>query len=62
MMSMIHSQNDRAISSAITERVIPFQGTGTLSPVCRRIGRRLENTQMGSNRKLQKRTAGLLLI
>ena len=57
MMSMMHSQIKRALSSAISERMIPesqniffvryLQGTGTLSPARHRITRRTIMKRLG---------------
>ena len=72
MMSMTHTQINRAITSAIAERVIPeiqnmlalhtLQEIGTRSVVCPQTVRKLEETQPGLNQKLQKRIVGLQLI
>ena len=65
MMSMMHTQINRAITSAIAERVspdiqnvvvlCPLQEIWTRSLVCSQTVRKLEKTQMGLNQKLQKK-------
>ena len=72
MMSIMYSQFNSGISSAIAERVIPqtqnmvssiFSGNWvTLSPVRHRIIRAIMTEHLGLNVKLEKRNVGLPLI
>ena len=72
MMSMIHTQINRALTSAIAERVIPeiqnivsfmsSSGNRARSFVCPQTVRKLEKTQLCLYQKLQKRSVVLQLI
>ena len=66
MMSMVHTQINRARSSAISERVNPEincpQDTGTPSPVRHQTIRTMAIGQLGLKQKFKKRTVGLPLI
>ena len=55
MMSMMHTQINRAKTSAIAGRVIPEIQNSQDGPDGPQTVRKLEKTQMGSNQKLQKK-------
>ena len=71
LKSMMHSQINRAVSTASAERVISeiqnivssmyLQGIGTLRLVRPLIVRRLLKETIGLNLKLQRRTRGLFV-